>query len=68
MITMYGAMAQSESESISSNIRRGKQMHAEVGTLKIPCNRLYAYERMRKEKFMPFRSRQRWYARSMSDT
>lgn len=45
MITMYGAMAQSESESISSNIRRGKQMHAEVGTLKIPCNRLYAYEK-----------------------
>ena len=45
MITMYGAMAQSESESISSNIRCGKQMHAEVGTLKIPCNRLYAYEK-----------------------
>ena len=45
MITMYGAMAQSESESISGNIRRGKQMHAEVGTLKIPCNRLYAYEK-----------------------
>ena len=33
MITMYGAMAQSESESISGNIRRGRQMHAKVGTL-----------------------------------
>ena len=45
MITMYGAMAQSESESISGNIRRGRQMHAKVGTLKIPCNRLYAYRK-----------------------
>ena len=36
MITMYGAMAQSESESISGNIRRGRQMHAKVGTLKVP--------------------------------
>lgn len=45
MITMYGAMAQSESESISGNIRRGKQMHAKVGTSKIPCNRLYAYRK-----------------------
>ena len=45
MITMYGAMAQSESESISGNIRRGKQMHARIGTLKIPCDRLYAYRK-----------------------
>ena len=45
MITMYGAMAQSESESISGNIRRGRQMHARIGTLKIPCNRLYAYRK-----------------------
>ena len=45
MITMYGAMAQSESESISSNIRRGRQMHARIGTLKIPCDRLYAYRK-----------------------
>ena len=41
MITMYGSMAQSESESISGNIRRGRQMHAKVGTLKVPCYRLY---------------------------
>ena len=27
------------------NIRRGKQMHAKVGTLKIPCYRLYGYEK-----------------------
>ena len=45
MITMYGAMAQSESESISGNIRRGRQMHARIGTLKIPCDRLYAYRK-----------------------
>lgn len=51
MITMYGAMAQSESESISGNIRRGKQMHAKVGTLKIPCYRLYGYEKDADGKF-----------------
>ena len=45
MITMYGAMAQSESESISGNIRRGRQMHAKVGTLKVPCHRLYGYKK-----------------------
>ena len=51
MITMYGAMAQSESESISSNIRRGRQMHANVGTLKVPCHRLYGYKKDENEKF-----------------
>ena len=51
MITMYGAMAQSESESISGNIRRGKQMHAKVGTLKIPCHWLYGYKKDADGKF-----------------
>ena len=51
MITMYGAMAQSESESISGNIRRGRQMHAKVGTLKVPCYRLYGYEKNTEGKF-----------------
>ena len=51
MITMYGAMAQSESESISGNIRRGRQMHAKVGTLKVPCYRLYGYEKDTAGKF-----------------
>ena len=51
MITMYGAMAQSESESISSNIRRGRQMHAKVGTLKIPCHWLYGYKKDADGKF-----------------
>ena len=51
MITMYGAMAQSESESISGNIRRGRQMHANVGTLKVPCYRLYGYEKDADGKF-----------------
>ena len=51
MITMYGAMAQSESESISGNIRRGRQMHAKVGTLKIPCHWLYGYKKDAGGKF-----------------
>ena len=49
--TMYGAMAQSESESISGNIRRGRQMHAKVGTLKIPCHWLYGYKKDADGKF-----------------
>ena len=48
---MYGAMAQSESESISGNIRRGRQMHAKVGTLKVPCHRLYGYKKDADGKF-----------------
>ena len=51
MITRYGAMAQSESESISGNIRRGRQMHAKVGTLKIPCHWLYGYKKDADGKF-----------------
>ena len=51
MITMYGAMAQSESKSISGNIRRGRQMHAKVGMLKVPCYRLYGYEKDADGKF-----------------
>ena len=51
MITMYGAMAQSESESISGNIRRGRQMHAKVGTLKVPCHWLYGYKKDADGKF-----------------
>ena len=51
MITMYGALAQSESESISGNIRRGRQMHAKVGTLKVPCHRLYGYKKDADGKF-----------------
>ncbi len=51
MITMYGAMAQSDSESISGNIRRGRQMHAKVGTLKIPCHWLYGYKKDADGKF-----------------
>ena len=50
-ITLSGAFAQSESESISGNIRRGRQMHAKVGTLKVPCYRLYGYEKNTEGKF-----------------
>ena len=51
MLTMMGAFAQAESESISGNIRRGRQMHAKVGTLKVPCYRLYGYEKDTEGKF-----------------
>ena len=44
MITIYGAMAQSDSESMSENIKLGKRMHAKLGASKIPCYHLYAYE------------------------
>ena len=37
--------------SISGNVRRGRQMHAKVGTLKVPCYRLYGYEKDADGKF-----------------
>ena len=51
MTALHAAFSQSESESISGNIRRGRQMHAKVGTLKVPCYRLYGYEKDAEGKF-----------------
>ena len=45
MITMYGAMAQSESESISKNVTWGKQRAMERGQAFIPYSSLYAFEK-----------------------
>ena len=68
MITMYGAMAQSESESISGNIRRGRQMHAKVGTLKVPCYRLYGYEKKtQRANSASYQNKQRSCANSTSN-
>ena len=44
MITMYGAMAQSESESISGNVKWGKKRAMEAGKVSI------AYKNMRMKK------------------
>ena len=45
MITMYGAMAQSESESISGNVKWGKKRAMEAGKVSIAYKNLYAYEK-----------------------
>ena len=45
MITMYGAMAQSESESISGNVKWGKKRAMEAGKVSIVYKTLYAYEK-----------------------
>ncbi len=45
MITMYGAMAQSESESISGNVKWGKKRAMEAGKVSIVYKNLYAYEK-----------------------
>lgn len=45
LITMYGAMAQSESESISKNVTWGKQRAMERGQAFIPYSSLYAFEK-----------------------
>lgn len=45
LITIYGAMAQSESESISKNVTWGKQRAMERGQAFIPYSSLYAFEK-----------------------
>lgn len=45
LITMYGAMAQSESESISKNVTWGRQRAMERGKAFIPYSSLYAFEK-----------------------
>lgn len=45
LITMLGAFAQAESESISANVRWGKRQAMREGKSHIQYNRLYAYEK-----------------------
>ena len=45
LITMLGAFAQAESESISANVRWGKRQAMREGKAIIQYNRLYAYEK-----------------------
>ncbi len=45
LITMLGAFAQAESESISSNVRWGKRQAMREGKAIIQYSRLYAYEK-----------------------
>ena len=45
LITMPGAFAQAESESISANVRWGKRQAMSEGKTIIQYNRLYAYEK-----------------------
>ena len=67
MITMYGAMAQSESESISGNIRRGRQMHAKVGRSKFPATDFMDTEKTQMENSASYQNRPKWCAKSTSD-
>ena len=45
LITMLGAFAQAESESISANVRWGKRQAMREGKVTIQYKRLYAYEK-----------------------
>ncbi len=68
MITMYGAMAQSESESISGNIRRGRQMHAKSwhaqGSM---LSTLWIRKKTQRANSASYRSKQKSCANSTSD-
>jgi len=44
LITMMGAFAQAESESMSANVRLGKRYALSRGDVKVQCRYLYAYE------------------------
>jgi len=43
LITMMGAFAQAESESMSANVRLGKRYALSRGDVKVQCRYLYAY-------------------------
>ena len=44
-ITIYGSIAQSESENISANVRWGKEQSAKQGKAPFPCRRFLGYVR-----------------------
>lgn len=45
LITMMGAFAQAESESISANVRWGKRQAMKEGRVSSQCSRLYGYQK-----------------------
>ena len=67
LITMLGAFAQAESESISANVRWGKRQAMREGKTIIQYNRLYAYEKGENGKPKSSRNKQKWFAQSMSN-
>ena len=62
LITMLGAFAQAESESISANVRWGKRQAMREGKTIIQYNRLYAYEKGEDGKRKSSRNKQKWFA------
>ena len=67
-ITMLGAFAQAESESISANVRWGKRQAMREGKVTIQYHRLYAYEKGEDGKPKIIQSRPRLSGRSMHST
>ena len=67
MITMYGAMAQSESESISGNIRRGRQMHAKLERSRFHAIDFMDTKKTQRANSASYRSKQKSCANSTSD-
>lgn len=60
MLTMMGAFAQAESESISGNIQAGKRYAMQRGEATINYYNLYAYEKGRTVSHRSFRNRPKW--------
>lgn len=68
MLTMMGAFAQAESESISGNIQAGKRYAMQRGEATINYHNLYAYEKGTMVSRRSFRNRQRSSGRSTRST
>lgn len=68
MLTMMGAFAQAESESISGNIQAGKRYAMQRGEATINYHNLYAYEKGPMVSHGPFQNRQRSSGRSTRST
>ena len=64
LITMMGAFAQAESESISANVRWGKRQAMREGKVSFQYTRLYGYKGGRTANRRSSRSRPMWFAES----
>lgn len=68
LITLLGAFAQAESESISANVRWGKRQAMREGKANIQYKKLYAFEKGSYGNLRSFRSRRRSCVGSIVNT
>lgn len=67
-ITIYGSIAQSESENISANVKWGKAQSAKQGNVPFQCKHFLGYTKTQTAKLRSSPKKPRLSERYMSDT